>query len=185
MSDQLQFQFTIKEYQDRYELLQSCTHQRSSHTDFSGILNPKQRSAIISSVKAAPMADPMEVQLNLKNFSPGKHSKHLFRDCSVCSQMLISVTPRSVAFVLWRKTSKGHTAAPWGISWLLNMAKRSITMSINRLVTIHLLPTALPRRHSATMYPFSSAQIIMILEVWVLTRYCSLFQNVRKFWIKF
>jgi hypothetical protein len=68
--------FSIKEYPDRYELLQAGEHDRQSHVQSSGILSPKQRSAIARSVRASPLSGASEVMLNLKNLSPGKRVAH-------------------------------------------------------------------------------------------------------------
>ena len=62
----------IKEYKDRWELLQTGAHDRHSHRDCKGILTVKQRNQIIASVKSAPMATGSSVHANLKNHSPGK-----------------------------------------------------------------------------------------------------------------
>ena len=62
----------VKEYKDRYELLRAGAHDRSSHAQSKGILNVRQRNAVINSVKSAPLAAGSAVQSNLKNFSPGK-----------------------------------------------------------------------------------------------------------------
>jgi hypothetical protein len=54
-------------------LLQSGAHSADSHGQSRGILNPKQRGAIVRAVKSAPMSVGSQVQSNLQNFSPGKH----------------------------------------------------------------------------------------------------------------
>ncbi len=62
----------VKEYKDRYELLRSVAHDRSSHAQSKGILSVKQRNAVINAVELAPLAAGSAVQSNLENFSPGK-----------------------------------------------------------------------------------------------------------------
>ncbi len=49
----------------------------------SGILSPKQRSAVVRAVKASPLSGPTEVLLNPKNLSPGKRVEHDV--CSTCA----------------------------------------------------------------------------------------------------
>ncbi len=74
-SCQVAVSFSIKECNDRYELLQSGVHDRQSHVLSFGILSPKQWSAIVRAVKV-PLSGPTEVLLNLKNLSPGKRVVH-------------------------------------------------------------------------------------------------------------
>ena len=62
----------IKEFKDRWELLQTGAHDRHSHRECKGILNVKQRNSIIAAVKSSPMATGSAVHANLKNHSPGK-----------------------------------------------------------------------------------------------------------------
>ena len=71
-----QVSFSIKEYKDRYKLLQSGVHDRQSHVVSFGILSLKQRSAIVRSIKASSLSGPTEVLLNLKYLSPGKRVAH-------------------------------------------------------------------------------------------------------------
>jgi hypothetical protein len=63
----------VKYYKDQVVLLQSGAHSADSHGQSCGILNPKQRGAIVRAVKSAPMSVGSQVQYNLQNFSPGKH----------------------------------------------------------------------------------------------------------------
>jgi hypothetical protein len=63
----------VKHYKDKVVLLQSGAHSADSHGQSRGILNPKQRGAIVRAVKSAPMSVGSQVQSNLQNFSPGKH----------------------------------------------------------------------------------------------------------------
>ena len=90
-----QITFSVKEYSDRYELWRSGTHDRFSHTKSSGILSPKQRTAVIAAVKSAPMAGSSAVLLNLKNFSPGKHVGHDARSVEAVRR-LVSKTREEV-----------------------------------------------------------------------------------------
>ena len=66
-------QFCVKEYDNRFEMWQSGTHNRLSHAESTGILSVHQRSAVIASVKSAPLATGSAVRSNLKNMSPDKH----------------------------------------------------------------------------------------------------------------
>ena len=83
-----QVSFSIKEYKDRYELLQSGVHDRQSHVVSSGILSPKQCSAIDRSIKASPLSGPTEVMLNLKNLSPGKRVAHDVRSTAAVGRLV-------------------------------------------------------------------------------------------------
>jgi hypothetical protein len=80
--------FSIKEYKDRYELLQSGVHDRQRHVVSSGILSPKQCSAIDRSIKASPLSGPTEVLLNLKNLSPGKRVAHDARSTGAVGRLV-------------------------------------------------------------------------------------------------
>ena len=62
----------VKHYQDRVVLLQAGKHSLDSHAQSRGILNPKQRGAVVRAVSAAPLAVGSQVISNLQNFSPGK-----------------------------------------------------------------------------------------------------------------
>lgn len=85
----------VKEFPNRFELHHSGNHDRHSHRASTGILSVKQRNAVISSVKAAPMAASGTVQSNLKNFSPGKRVPHDAKSTSALGR-LVKTTRRKL-----------------------------------------------------------------------------------------
>ena len=63
---------SVKEYRDKYVLLQAGEHTMSSHDESSGILNPKQKGAVERAARSAPLAVGSQVHASLQNFSPGR-----------------------------------------------------------------------------------------------------------------
>ena len=64
---------SVKEYRDRFVLLQAGEHDLSSHAASSSILTPKQRGAVARAARSAPLAIGTQVHASMQNFSPGKH----------------------------------------------------------------------------------------------------------------
>jgi hypothetical protein len=64
---------SVKEFNDRYVLLQAGEHTMSSHKQSSGILNPKQRGAVERAARSAPLALGSQIHTSMQNFSPCLH----------------------------------------------------------------------------------------------------------------
>jgi hypothetical protein len=64
---------SVKEYNDKYVLLQAGEHTMSSHVESSGILNPKQRGAVERAARSAPLSLGSQIHASMQNFSPGRH----------------------------------------------------------------------------------------------------------------
>ena len=64
---------SVKEYRDRFVLLQAGDHTMSSHKESSGILNPKQRGAVERAARSAPLALGSQIHTSMQNFRPGRH----------------------------------------------------------------------------------------------------------------
>jgi hypothetical protein len=64
---------SMKEYRDKYVLLQAGEHTMSSHAESSSILNPKQKGAVERAAQSAPLALGSQIHTSMQNFSPGRH----------------------------------------------------------------------------------------------------------------
>ena len=65
----------VKVYPDKVELFMSGKHDASSHAQSTGILSEKQRHAVRTAVRVAPLSVGSAVHAGLKNLSPGNHVK--------------------------------------------------------------------------------------------------------------
>jgi hypothetical protein len=86
---------SVKEYRDRYVLLQAGEHTMTSHTKSSGILNPKQRGAVERAARSAPLAIGTQIHASMQNFSPGRHIPYDRRSRNAVDR-LVRKTRRSV-----------------------------------------------------------------------------------------
>jgi hypothetical protein len=66
---------SVKEYRDRYVLLQAGEHTLQSHVESSSILrlNPKQKGAVERAARSAPLALGTQIHASMQIFSPGRH----------------------------------------------------------------------------------------------------------------
>ncbi len=64
---------SVKEYSDKYVLLQAGERTMPSHERSSGILNPKQKGPVERAARSAPLALGTQIHTSMQNFSPGRH----------------------------------------------------------------------------------------------------------------
>ncbi len=123
-----QVSFSIKEYKDRYELLQSGVHDRQSHDVSSWFLSLKQRSAIVRLVKASPLSGPTEVLLNLKNLSPGKRVAHDVLSTAAVGRLVLKARSEVMA----SRTPGGFLDGSEG-----SMIELAESLSLQRFIDLH------------------------------------------------
>jgi hypothetical protein len=85
----------VKEYPDRFALLQAGEHTLQSHVVSSTILNPKQKGAVERAARSAPLALGTQSHASMQNFSPGRHIPNDKRSRNAVSR-LVSKTRRDV-----------------------------------------------------------------------------------------
>ena len=78
----------VKEFPERFVLMRSGEHDLHSHDGSTGILNVKQKNAVIASVRSCPMITGNAVQSNLKNFSPDKHVPTTAHNCKAVNRLV-------------------------------------------------------------------------------------------------
>jgi hypothetical protein len=59
---------SVKEFSDKYVLLQAGEHTMSSHERSSGILNPKQKGAVERAARSAPLALGTQIHTSMQKF---------------------------------------------------------------------------------------------------------------------
>ena len=62
----------VKEYGDKWVILQAGKHKLDSHSASLGILTVKQRVAVQKAARTAPLAVGTQIHAALQNFSPGR-----------------------------------------------------------------------------------------------------------------
>ena len=85
----------MKEFRDRYVLLQAGEHDLQSHVPSSSILNAKQRGAVERAARSAPLSIGSHIHASMQNFSPGKHIPYDQRSRKAVSR-LVNKTRRAV-----------------------------------------------------------------------------------------
>jgi len=86
---------SVKEFRDRFILLQAGEHTLQSHVRSSGILNPKQKGAVARAARSAPLALGSQIHANMQNFSPGRQVPYDKRSRKAVAR-LVNKTRRDV-----------------------------------------------------------------------------------------
>jgi len=86
---------SVKEFRDRFILLQAGDHTLQSHVRSSGILNPKQKGAVARAARAAPLALGSQIHASMQNFSPGRQVPYDRRSRKAVAR-LVNKTRRDV-----------------------------------------------------------------------------------------
>jgi hypothetical protein len=59
---------SVKDYRDRFVLLQAGEHTLQSHVVSSSILNPKQKGVVERAARSAPLALGSQIHASMQNF---------------------------------------------------------------------------------------------------------------------